>query len=230
MHFSLHSRLLRSEPVRRCRLTECRAACCLHGVWLDWEEWQEILLYAPLIIPHMPVDLNDPRGWVDGRIEDDPFTPSRRVIHSRVLPDASHYGGTACVFLRDDYKCALQVAGEQAGLHPWRFKPFYCILHPLDLNEEGQITLDETDALLSEPGSCLRPSNETALLLQIFNEELRYLSGGRGWKALFAEVSEIDKPARAADSSPDTAGHPDQMPCQRRHRGQAGCADTDHPD
>ncbi len=163
--------------MRRCRLSECRAACCVYGVWLDWEEWQEILFYAPLIIPHMPLGLNDPQGWIDGRVEDDPFTPSRRVIHSRVLPDAGHYGGTACVFLRDDHKCALQVAAEQAGLHPWRFKPFYCILHPLDLTEDGQITLDEAEALLQEPGSCLRPAEKPQLLMEIFAEELRYLLG-----------------------------------------------------
>ncbi len=209
MKFNLHSRLLQSEPMRRCRLNECRAACCLYGVWLDWEEWQEILLYAPLIIPHMPIDLNVPQAWVDGRVEEDAFTPSRRVIHSRVLPHASHYGGTACVFLRDDYKCALQVAGEQAGLHPWRFKRFYCILHPLDLTAEGHITLDETDVLLEEPGSCLRSCADVVPLVQVFEEELRYLSGGRGWQALCAEVSEIDRPAPEADSSPDKGGHPD---------------------
>ncbi|MCX7976833.1 MAG: hypothetical protein N2646_07140, partial [Bellilinea sp.] len=64
MEFTLHSRLLRSEPMRRCRLSECRAACCLYGVWLDLAEWEDIQFHAPLIIPHMPMDLNDPQGWV----------------------------------------------------------------------------------------------------------------------------------------------------------------------
>ncbi len=199
MEFTLHPRLLRSEPLRRCRLSECRAACCLYGVWLDWEEWQEILLYAPLIIPHMPLGLNDPQGWVDGGLEDDPFTPSRRVIHSRALPDAGHYGGTACVFLRDDHKCALQVAAEQAGLHPWRFKPFYCILHPLDLTEDGQITLDEQEALLQEPGSCLRPADTTHPLTMVFEDELRYFLGKQGWQKLQANLSAIEQPPPSVD-------------------------------
>jgi len=216
MKFCLHSRLLQSEPMRRCRLTECRAACCVYGVWLDWAEWEEIQLYAPLIIPHMPPDLNDPRGWVDGRVEDDPFTPSRRVIHSRVLPDAGHYGGSACVFLRDDSRCALQVAGEQAGLHPWRFKPFYCILHPLDLSEDGQITLDEREALLDEPGSCLRPSENVQPLVKVFEPELRYLLGEERWQALLQEISEPDRQPPAADSIPCRAGRPAQNPYQTR--------------
>lgn len=218
MKFCLHSRLLESEPMRRCQLTECRAACCVYGVWLDWAEWEEIQLYAPLIIPHMPPDLNDPRGWVDGRVEDDSFTPSRRVIHSRVLPDAGHYGGSACVFLRDDYKCALQVAGEQAGLHPWHFKPFYCILHPLDLSEDGQITLDEGEALLSEPGSCLRPGENPQPLAKVFEPELRYLLGEDGWRVLIGEVIEPDRPPPATDSILCRGGHPAQNPRQTRRR------------
>lgn len=199
VEFTLHSRLLQSEPMRRCRLSECRAACCLYGVWLDVAEWEEIRFHAPLIIPHMPMDLNDPQGWVEGEIEDDPFVPSGRVIHSRVLPDASHYGGTACVFLRDDHKCALQVAAEQAGLHPWRFKPFYCILHPLDLTEEGQITLDEGEALLKEPGSCLRPAESAQPLAKVFEEELRYFLGRQGWQSLQANLCPTDKPSPSAD-------------------------------
>jgi hypothetical protein len=100
------------------------------------------------------------------------------VLHSNVLPDRSHYGGTACVFLGEDAKCALQVASQAAGLHPWQWKPFYCVLHPLDLDEDGRITLDETAELLAEEGSCLRPSAEEIELVETFAEEIQYLLGG----------------------------------------------------
>ena len=163
--------------MRRCRLEECRAACCLHGVWIDAAEWQDILKHAELIIPHMPPGWDDAGLWIDDRQDVDSFSRSGRVVHSRVLPDPTHYGGSACVFLREDFKCALQVAGAANGLHHWRFKPFYCILHPLDLNEEGRITLDKTELLLDEPGSCLRPANEATPLLETFEPELRYLLG-----------------------------------------------------
>lgn len=170
--------------MQRCCLDECRAACCLYGVWLDQAEWVDIRDHADLIIPHMPAGWREPALWLDGRVEDDEFVPSGRVIHSRVLPAGEHYGGAACVFLREDHKCALQVAGQAARLHPWRFKPFYCILHPLDLDDQGRISLDETDALLAEPASCLRPAESSTPLLVTFEPELRYLLGDERYSQL----------------------------------------------
>ncbi len=180
---------MQSEPMCRCRLEECRAACCLYGVWLDEAEWQGIQTNAGLIAVYMPVDLRDPAGWVDGRTDLDPFSRSGRVIHSRVLPDARHYGGSACVFLREDHKCALQVASQAAGYHPWHFKPFYCILHPLDLDEHGRITLDSQEELLAEAGSCLRPHPQAQPLIKIFEPELRYLLGDQRYDELGAAIN-----------------------------------------
>ena len=119
--------------------------------------------------------------------EADAFTPSGEVVHTRVLSSPDHYGVTACVFLRRDHKCALQVAGERAGFHPWRFKPFYCVLHPLDLDDDGRITLDETVALLEEPASCLRASEQAVSLLEIFAQELRYLMGDEEYQRALLE-------------------------------------------
>ena len=169
--------MIQSEPLQRCCLTDCRAACCLHGVWIDALEAQDLLEHASLILPHLPEEHQNTNKWFDGRQEPDPHTPSGKVLHSTVLNAENHYGGTACIFLREDHKCALQVAAESAGRHPWRFKPFYCILHPLDLDEEGRITLDETATLLDEPASCLRPSNQDIPLLETFEPELRHFLG-----------------------------------------------------
>ena len=181
---AVNPRLLQSEPMQRCRLNECRGACCLHGVWIDTAERDDLLANAALIAPHMPAALRDPAAWFDGREENDEFSASGAVVHSTVLPDREHYGGTACIFLREDFKCALQVAGQAAGSHPWRFKPFYCVLHPLDLDETGRITLDETPALLDEAGSCLRPAPLPIPLVQTFEDELRYLLGDEAYQNL----------------------------------------------
>src|SRR5664279_3606754 len=113
----INPRLYDSEPMQRCRLHECRAACCLYGVWVDIKEQENILQHANLISPSMRAGYIDPLTWFTAEEDVDEFSPSKQVRHTTVLQDESHYGGTACVFLRSDYKCALQVAGDANGLH-----------------------------------------------------------------------------------------------------------------
>ena len=71
----------------------------------------------------------------------------------------------------------MQSAAQQNGLHPWRFKPFYCVVHPLDLDEKGPITLDEIDLLVKEPASCLRSTYKSIPLQDTYQPELEYLLG-----------------------------------------------------
>ena len=171
----LNPRLDQSEPIERCEFPKCKAACCVYGTWVDTAHAQDILANADLILPHMPDGREQPEAWFNPQKEDDPHSKSKKVTHTTVVSDPDHYGGTACIFMQEDYKCALQVAGEEAGMHPWRFKPFYCILHPLDLDDHGRITLDETHLLLAEPASCLRPSKNHTPLKETFAEELNFL-------------------------------------------------------
>ena len=56
-------------------------------------------------------------------------------------------------------------------------KPFYCILHPLDLDDTGRITLDETRLLAEEEASCLVPIDQLIPLMETFEPELRYFLG-----------------------------------------------------
>jgi hypothetical protein len=184
MKYRINPRLLESEPLRRCQLDECHAACCLHGAWVDLVEIKDIRSHANMIAAHMPMGVMDPGGWFDDRIKTAPHAISGQVGHTTVLSAPGHYGGTACIFLRGDHKCALQATAIQAHLHPWRFKPFYCILHPLDLDELGRITLDDTNLMLSEPGSCLRQAQHPIPLIDTFAEELRYLLGEKNYQKL----------------------------------------------
>ena len=184
MQYRLNPRMLKAEPVQRCKLGQCQAACCLHGAWVDLAEIVDIQNHADLIATHMPENLRASHEWFDERQEIDEFSISGEVGHTQVLPDPEHYGGTACIFLRSDFKCALQVAANAAKLHPWRFKPFYCILHPLDLDTEGRITLDQTNFVLNEPGSCLRSAETPIPLIETFAEELHYLLGENRYQQL----------------------------------------------
>ena len=184
MNHKINPRLMKSEPMRRCTLDECHGACCLHGAWVDQAEIEDILSHAEQIVAHMPEGAADPQDWFDERRDNDKYALRGEVGHTAVLLDADHYEGTACIFLRRDYKCALQTAADEGGLHPWRFKPFYCILHPLDLDEQGRITLDDAELMLSEPGSCLRPAEKSTPLLEAFADELRYLLGEKGYQKI----------------------------------------------
>ncbi|MHC1784105.1 MAG: hypothetical protein AB9891_15355 [Anaerolineaceae bacterium] len=78
-------------------------------------------------------------------------------------------------------------AADAAGEQSWRFKPYYCILHPLDIDPQGRITLDENRELLDEPGSCLRPAETDVPLLETFEPELRHLLGDKAYERLAAE-------------------------------------------
>lgn len=193
--------------MRRCTLGECRAACCLYGVWIDRNESRDILANADMIAPHMEPENRDPGDWFDGREEPDENAISGWTVHSTVLPDEDHYGGTACVFLRRDHLCALQVASTAAGKHPWHWKPFYCILHPLDLDEQGRITLDETELMLDDPGSCLRPAGQPIPLVETFAEELRYLLGEKAYRRL-RELAAAQKVMGQDDTKAGSKSYP----------------------
>jgi hypothetical protein len=186
----INPRLLKSEPMQRCYLGECRASCCLYGVWIDADQAQELKNNAERISPYMSEDRNDPEMWFDGQEDLDEYVASGKVVHSTVLDDPEHYGGTSCIFLRADHKCALQVAGVEAGLHPWHFKPFYCILHPLDLDDDGRITLDRTELLLDESASCLRPADHDIPLAETFEPELSYFLGQQGYENVLRKIQE----------------------------------------
>jgi hypothetical protein len=57
-------------------------------------------------------------------------------------------------------------------------------LHPLDLDEKGRITLDETKIIMEEEGSCLRKSEIEIPLLKTFEEELRFILGNKNYQDL----------------------------------------------
>ncbi|TAK13996.1 MAG: hypothetical protein EPO32_03470 [Anaerolineae bacterium] len=160
-----------------CGWPACGAVCCYGGAWLDLLEVEDIRANAGLISRHMSSGHVDFEDWFQSETEADPHALSGRVVHTAIVESPAHYHGTACVFLRPDFRCALQITGEESGLHPWRFKPFYCILHPLDLDSQGRITLDEADVLGEEPGSCLSSANKERQISDIFFAELDYLVG-----------------------------------------------------
>lgn len=180
----VNPRMYRAEPLQRCDLSECKGACCVFGVWVDLREVDDIIANASTILPYMPEDCRNPGEWFAGVEDNDPHSPTGRVNHTAIENRTEHYGATACVFCLADGKCALQVAAVANGLHPWRFKPYYCIIHPLDLDDEGRITLDAAAEMVNTSGSCVRPAPEPIPLVETFEPEFRYLLGEKGFQSL----------------------------------------------
>jgi len=174
---AISPRMLSRDPLQRCTLNDCHGACCEFGVWVDLLEKEKIINHADLIQSCMDLPKLDPNQWFLNEVEDDSFTDSGQVIHTRLVKRNQPFRRKTCVFQRYDHKCALQVASEILGEHQWFLKPFYCVLHPMDLNDNDQITLDETSVLENEKRSCLRHSQIINTPLEIFEEELRYLLG-----------------------------------------------------
>jgi hypothetical protein len=174
---TISPRMFIPEKLQRCKLHECHGACCAFGVWIDLLEKQNIDENAELVQSCMDPTKYDRGDWFLGEIEMDSFTLSGKVIHTRLVRRNRPFKRQTCIFLRTDHKCALQVASEKLGRHPWFLKPFYCVLHPIDLNDNGQVTLDHTKILLEEEKSCLRYSEQLNAPIDIFEDELRYLLG-----------------------------------------------------
>jgi hypothetical protein len=181
--------LLEVRPMRRCRVEECQSHCCTGGVYISVRQTEDILAHQRLIQPHLPADRRDPALWFDGAIESDDDHPNGGpVMGTRVLPDASHPVGEGCVFLRPDRKCALQAAGIAAGEHPWRFKPFYCALHPL-VYDQHRVMLGEASEMYLDGGHCSRPEPDQAIpLYRLFDWELKLVLGDEGYAQLCARA------------------------------------------
>ena len=198
----LNPRMFEAEPMQRCELGECKGACCVFGVWVDTREVEDILANARLIQPHMPDGRTHTGDWFVPVEDDDANSPSGKVIHTAVEPAAWHYGGTTCTFCHTVGKCALQLAAVANGLHPWRFKPFYCILHPIDLDDKGRFTLDTFEALTTEEGSCLRPADRPIPFIETFAPELKYFLGDKGYQAML-EIAALKQKSGSAEKADD---------------------------
>jgi len=188
---TIAKRMFHKEKLKRCILHKCHGVCCTYGVWIDLEEKQRILENFKVVQSCMDQKFLDFDDWFVGQVENDPYTESGVVIHSKLIERDIPFSRKTCVFLRPDHKCALQVASKIIGKHPWYLKPFYCILHPMDINQDGEITLDETKIIKEEPKSCLRVSDIYSAPIEIFEEELRYLLGDSRYLEYLSQAQKI---------------------------------------
>ena len=179
--------LLQAQAASRCRLEECQSYCCSGGVYIHVRQVEDLLAHQDGIIPHLPPERQDPALWFDNIIEpDEDYPEGGDTMGTNTVPDPTHPAGKTCIFLLPGSRyCALQSAGIATGENPWRYKPFYCALHPLEIIE-GELRLADDNELYQEGGNCQRGSSTLIPLYELFDVETKLVLGDEGYAQLAA--------------------------------------------
>lgn len=192
------------RPVARCEVTRCRGMCCYDGVYVSGGSAAVIRSVAErhagffaglgLELPERVIVEGQWRGKVGLKTAVRP-----RDFPATVEGYPAHFEDTACVFLTQEGRCALQLLSEHEGRHPWYYKPVKCWLHPITLEGDGPSVLmlhsQETDPYRL-PGYdgfvstifCGRTCPGGAPASRVLAEELLFLSRIVG-RDLMAEVA-----------------------------------------
>lgn len=130
-----------------CALAACGGTCCAHGATLNGEEalvLRQIARRNEGFLRALVPDLPERAIVREDGVERTAVKP--RAMHGRISGYPGHFPETACAFLLEDARCALQCLAEHEGKHPWTYKPLACWLHPIALSA-GRIELpdEETD-------------------------------------------------------------------------------------
>lgn len=174
--------VLRKEPIQRCALQECMAACCTGGVWLAPGELPRIQESAGLIKPYLPPERRDESGWFSPGEADENF-PLGYEMGTTTVDDPLRPGQTCCVFLRPDRKCALQVTSIEHGLGWPGLKPYFCAIYPMYC-ENGVMSMDDDTPLDFEGAGCRRFSPEARPMYEVYHEEAILILGEDGYREL----------------------------------------------
>jgi hypothetical protein len=201
-----------SRPLNRCDLGRCRGTCCHDGVYLDRDEvdvltdllarHQHEIESIGAILPEAPIVNGQWRNRVSG-----PKTATRPEKMSENAENyPSHFPDTACVFLLNDARCALQQFAIDHDLDPWFYKPATCWLHPLSIEQPGdgsvRLTLHDPesdpqrfpdyDGFASQTPCGVSPASGGQPAWEILSPEIKRL-GVIGGRDLLGEIRVLAK-------------------------------------
>ncbi|MER3522979.1 MAG: DUF3109 domain-containing protein [Ignavibacteria bacterium] len=162
----------------------CTSRCCSSGVWVDEREHDAILQRRELIKQQMDESQScNEQAWFDGVVEEDSDFPSGRCIGTAVVNDK-------CAFLDAEGRCSIQRAAVAAGEHPWAWKPLFCVLFPLVI-EDSVIGFDPM--LQGEEPCCSVSTAYPTPLFRACKAELTYLLGEDGYAQLEEYYASLQK-------------------------------------
>ena len=130
-----------------CSLERCHGTCCAEGATLNAEEalvLRQISRSRGALLDALVPDLPHPAVVSEGGV--DRTALKARAFRARVAEYPAHFPETACAFLMEDSRCALQCVAEEEGRHPWTYKPLACWLHPISISASSiELPSTETD-------------------------------------------------------------------------------------
>jgi len=150
----------------------CSSACCSGGVYADTAERDTIIRHKEIIKKYMDETQNpDEASWFDAEDAEDEDFRSGRCIGTSVVNDK-------CVFLNAAGHCSMQLAAVAEGNHKWDWKPFYCVLYPIEVSGK----LVSFDPMLQDEESCCTLKDAFDVpLFEGCRDELVYLLGEDGY-------------------------------------------------
>ena len=169
----------------------CTGECCYYGVYTDLKEHNLILSIKEKIFPLMDESqTKDISKWFEPQEKDEDFESGIAV--------GTELYNKKCVFLDKEGLCSLQKLAIHEGEHKWKYKPLYCILYPLTI-DEGALIIDEDH--MNRLKTCNKAPTENTTIFEACREELMHLFGEKG----FAELDEYRKEYLEANNSKGVA-------------------------
>lgn len=160
--------------VKACDVCICSGECCYYGVYTDLKEHDKIMSVKDRIISEMDdSQIKEVEEWFEEPEKDADF-------ESGVAVGTEVYNGK-CVFLDKQGFCTLQKMAMKDGEFKWKYKPLYCILFPLVI-DQGALTVD-TDHL-ARMHYCNKEENQISTIFDCCKNELLHFLGEKGFEEL----------------------------------------------
>jgi len=186
--FKIDKALFQSKALNMCRLEECQGSCCNNGAYVSVEQSHQIIANKDLFLPFLSRERQDADLWFEKKEFVDADHPFKLLsVGTQTIIDSDYMFGKSCIFLRKDWLCAIQLGSVNAGKHPWKYKPLYCVLHPLDF-ADGILTFKKYDPPENFERRCFGSDNaEPTALYKLFHQEIKFLLSESG----FAELDNL---------------------------------------
>lgn len=179
----VHASIFGATRGDRCVLAECKGACCRNGIWVDEGHIARVRARAAEVVPQMEPERRDPALWFSmGELMESADFPTGRGRPTEVIIDPDDESKDACIFLRRDFLCALQLTAPE-------LKPFDCYTYPV-LRSDGELTMDLTSPKELGGADCQRACTPPRSVLEVFEIELRTALGDVDLLALQAVAAQ----------------------------------------